>query len=679
MTRIRSMLALCATLAAPLAAQAPPQLPTFAASADVVKVDVVATDERGVPVRGLTRDDFTLFEDGQPQPVTLFEIVNPDSESTAPSSALADGGTPRAPDVAEASAARPALVIVFDEAHLGAGVAEQVRQSLREVIERDEPGRVDVTLASTTGGGIWHGRLPEERGELPAALERFKGARPPQVPGRITDVEAFEIAARRDEATLNEVYRRYVDLRFLIDPTVVREQPRRRGGPTNSDLPAAGRQAVRAEAEAHWRGARTRQLATLRGLIGLLDGLSRRNGPKAIVLLSEGFAYDHSLPEMREVQEVARRARASVHVVSPASGPDVFWHDAEVSETVDSRDAGSALGRALKNAEGAEALALGTGGSVLRALPALGATMARLAAGLRAGYLLGFAPADARRDGRYHKLTVKARQPSLRLLVRPGYYALEPAALATGEESRAASLAAAFDAAGGQVPLQLAAFVVGSTQARRVGVRVVAEVPAGALREGSASDPSWEALLQVVARERADAQYRVTTAEAPRDGSWLRLEAQFDVAPGSYQVQALLREKGGTRTASARVPLDVPTDEPPRVATPVLSDELKDGAALPRALRRFRPGSTLHCLVEVLDASADGPVNVGLRLEDADGRVWLDLPSTALGSPRGARQWSQPLEGLPEGEYAAVIRVEDVGAGRSLTLREPFEVVAGEP
>ncbi|MGH9788915.1 MAG: VWA domain-containing protein, partial [Candidatus Acidiferrales bacterium] len=43
----------------------------------LVLVDVVVTDKDGRPVTGLTRDDFTLFEDGEPQTISTFVFESP--------------------------------------------------------------------------------------------------------------------------------------------------------------------------------------------------------------------------------------------------------------------------------------------------------------------------------------------------------------------------------------------------------------------------------------------------------------------------------------------------------------------------------------------------------------------------------------------------------------------------
>jgi VWFA-related protein len=49
---------------------------TEAVDVDVVQVTAVVTDGNGRFVRGLTREDFKVFEDGQPQPITHFAAEN---------------------------------------------------------------------------------------------------------------------------------------------------------------------------------------------------------------------------------------------------------------------------------------------------------------------------------------------------------------------------------------------------------------------------------------------------------------------------------------------------------------------------------------------------------------------------------------------------------------------------
>jgi len=53
-----------------------PQLPTFRAEGRAIEVDVYVTDTQGRFVRGLTRDDFELLEDDQPQDISAFTMVD---------------------------------------------------------------------------------------------------------------------------------------------------------------------------------------------------------------------------------------------------------------------------------------------------------------------------------------------------------------------------------------------------------------------------------------------------------------------------------------------------------------------------------------------------------------------------------------------------------------------------
>ena len=59
---------------APAGQQAPPSA-AFQVEIDYVDVDVSVTDAQGNFVRDLTRNDFQVFEDGRPQKIDLFSLV----------------------------------------------------------------------------------------------------------------------------------------------------------------------------------------------------------------------------------------------------------------------------------------------------------------------------------------------------------------------------------------------------------------------------------------------------------------------------------------------------------------------------------------------------------------------------------------------------------------------------
>src|SRR5580658_7662023 len=64
-------------------AQAPSnEPPTFSAGTKLVQVDVVARS-KGAPATGLTKEDFTLLDNGKPQKISFFSVRSSRSPGTA--------------------------------------------------------------------------------------------------------------------------------------------------------------------------------------------------------------------------------------------------------------------------------------------------------------------------------------------------------------------------------------------------------------------------------------------------------------------------------------------------------------------------------------------------------------------------------------------------------------------
>ncbi len=61
--------------------QQPSESPVFRGSVQSIEVDVRVTDRDGRVVRGLTRDDFTLLEDGKPQTIVTASFIDLEIES----------------------------------------------------------------------------------------------------------------------------------------------------------------------------------------------------------------------------------------------------------------------------------------------------------------------------------------------------------------------------------------------------------------------------------------------------------------------------------------------------------------------------------------------------------------------------------------------------------------------
>src|SRR5688572_31880156 len=80
--------ALTVTWSAPLTAEAQDEQPRFRASVDVVTISAVVRDKQGRFVPALTKDDFTVLDNGQKRPILEFQ---PDENGPISVALLVDG------------------------------------------------------------------------------------------------------------------------------------------------------------------------------------------------------------------------------------------------------------------------------------------------------------------------------------------------------------------------------------------------------------------------------------------------------------------------------------------------------------------------------------------------------------------------------------------------------------
>jgi VWFA-related protein len=90
--RIAAVVSAIALLTAPLTAQIPSLGETM--EIHIVNVDVIVTDNDGKRVRGLTRDDFDIYEDGKLQPLSHFAEYRGSTAALTPEAAATLGEKP---------------------------------------------------------------------------------------------------------------------------------------------------------------------------------------------------------------------------------------------------------------------------------------------------------------------------------------------------------------------------------------------------------------------------------------------------------------------------------------------------------------------------------------------------------------------------------------------------------
>lgn len=113
---------------------------TISVTARRVVLDVVVTDSHHNAVRGLTQNDFAVFEDNQPQAIRSFEA----EDFTTPSGFVAPKLPPLPPDtyvnVAMAPETGPLYVIVYDAVNMEPEDQPQARKQLQEFLASKPEG-----------------------------------------------------------------------------------------------------------------------------------------------------------------------------------------------------------------------------------------------------------------------------------------------------------------------------------------------------------------------------------------------------------------------------------------------------------------------------------------------------------------------------------------------------------
>src|SRR5436190_14339953 len=158
--------------APPPASQA--QQPTFKLRVDYVEVDVVVTDRQGNLVRDLKKEDFQVLEDGKPQTISTFTLVDiPIERADRPLFASA----PIEPDVKTND--RPfdgrVYVMVIDDLHTNFQRSERVKRAARQFVQRYLGANDLMAIVHTRSAGDANQEFTNSKRRLTTAIDKTSG------------------------------------------------------------------------------------------------------------------------------------------------------------------------------------------------------------------------------------------------------------------------------------------------------------------------------------------------------------------------------------------------------------------------------------------------------------------------------------------------------------------------
>jgi VWFA-related protein len=616
--------------------------PVFEAKVDVVAVDVNVLDATGKAVRGLKPEDFKITVDGVARTVLSAEFMDFETEE-----ATAEAPPP-SPYFSTNEGVRPGrlILIAVDQGHISLGNGRAVLRAADKLLDQLKPTDRTGLVAFPAGARV---EFTGEHRLVREALAKIVG-RARRLSQRVSITEAIAHIEDGDGA--------------LWATVVERECP----------STTTARSAVRdfdeclstleTEAEQVARDYRSKARASLDMLGSMFEGLKTLDGPKTLILITEGLGQD-DLFHVRQVADLASAARVALFVLQIDSP---LFADASQSTAVSTSLEDDAL---LKNP--LYELTTSTRGTIFRVTGTGGPVFERLARELGAYYLLGFEPESKDRDGKDHKLRVEVpgRKTTIRTRARVNIPA--PGVERKDEEVLASLMRAPFVAT--DLPIRVATFSVRDRDKTKVRVVVSAEVSqvrGGGLVTGFV-------LVDGKGKVAASGGQRLAETGAADPVTWL---GTATVEPGVYTLKFSVVDRSGRRGSVER--------ELKAAITGASGVELSDLLLGPVPARDapLRPGvdpraagGALLAHVELYspDRGRLKSTTVSLQVaETIDGAAVLTVPTTATDAPEGDRRVVQgaiALDVLPPGDYVARAAIEIDSKPVASTLMRPFHVL----
>lgn len=593
----------------------------------VVEVPVTVTDRSGNSVRGLTAENFELYDDGRKRPIESFEQIDfASAESVAATSPLNP-------------AARRSFMLLFDLSFSSPSAVARAQRAGRDFVKRmvQRGDRVAVATIDVHLGFRFLTSFTTDRALIAAAIDdprNFRGVDPLQIAGNFASAVPALSTYGEVEGGSN----------FASE------------GPMIDIMRNAGRQD-----DSYNRTKIDRQMELLTALGKTLRSVS---GQKHVVLLSEGFnprLIQGREPAARPEQLVERLAieRGEIWKADPDDQygsatslsllermaqmfrrSDVELHAIDIRGLRVDSDVQTGAGR--KSNEGLSLLARSTGGQIFDNSNDLNAEFRRVLARHDVVYVLGFR-APTSQPGRFHKLRVRlVNAPGARGSHRTGYYETGGESQVERSLSNAEIVLNDIPQSGLRVAALAAPFPVPGSNWQ---VPVILEIGGeDLLRDRSDRDAIVEVFIYAFDHEGLvrDAIFQRVRIDVEKVRDSLRRGVKYygtlSLGPGKYAIRSLVRLVETDAKGYVRSDVVIPGESDVAVTQPLFFDRA-DGWLMVKGMSRA-PGAEYPFFVdaETFIPSAEVSLKKGERRRFAvfvknalpDEMEWNVQPSARL-------------------------------------------------
>jgi VWFA-related protein len=373
--------------------------PVFRSGTELVLVNVVVRDRSGGIVRGLRQEDFALSEDDKAQTITSFDFEEPDRatpELTAAETTAVLGTAPALPHAGptptpSAPAAprkmdmrgRRLIVLFFDLSSMEPEAVTRAVSAAHDYVDRKRSPADLVGVASFSTSLRVDQDFTADRDLLDAAIDRFG----------VAGGGGLEAGTTGDTEGTPDTGTAFTpdDTEFNIFST-------------------------------------DRRLDALQWLSDALSGIDQK---KSVVYFSSGMSQSgqDNQVELRRTVDRANRANVSIYAAdmrglqAMVPGGDASQASTRGISAFSGASVSNQFSQLASSQDTLTAMAEDTGGRAFYDSNAFGDVFDRVVADTSAYYVLGYSSTNAARDGRFRRIKVRLKDPSLKLDYRSGYYA----------------------------------------------------------------------------------------------------------------------------------------------------------------------------------------------------------------------------------------------------------------
>jgi VWFA-related protein len=417
------------------------QVPLLRKDIRLVLVDVVVTDKKGNPVRGLTRDDFAVKENGQRQEVAVFEWEGPTEEPRPSPPPLPPNVYTNRPEYHPPPG--PLTIVLLDAVNTPRTDQVRMREEILGYLDSHFRSGQRTAILALTDRVLVLQDFTADRDLLMAAVKKY-------TPKGSTLLGIRESMTSRDEDYRRDLLRDVGNEYGAGDPA----------------LKALIEDILQAEENFLAMTDKARMERTLAGLRAIAQAVVGYPGRKNLIWVSAAFPSMYAGDpygrqqwsmggELRRTARLLQDARVAIYPVDPRGVKPAFKPESyrEFKDRMDRAGRPRAWGgnpkasvptasvrhpqyNLVTSQMSMKTIADTTGGLAFYNRNDISNAVALALADGAAYYTLGYYPANKELDGKFRRIQVKLARKGLRLRYRKGYYATEMPEAAEEAENR---------------------------------------------------------------------------------------------------------------------------------------------------------------------------------------------------------------------------------------------------